>query len=33
VLNGVAEGSDAYQDYYGHHDFSHWGKEGKNANA
>jgi hypothetical protein len=29
----VAEGSGAYQDYYGHHDFSRWGKEGKNANA
>jgi succinoglycan biosynthesis transport protein ExoP len=33
VLNGVAEGSGAYHEYYGHHDFNQWGKEGKHENA
>jgi capsular exopolysaccharide synthesis family protein len=25
VLNGVVEGSSAYHDYYGYHDFNRWG--------
>jgi Mrp family chromosome partitioning ATPase len=37
VLNGVAEGSGAYHDYYGYHDFNQWGKhkskEGTRENA
>jgi polysaccharide biosynthesis transport protein len=33
VLNGVAQGSGAYHDYYGHRDFDRWGKDGKNETA
>jgi polysaccharide biosynthesis transport protein len=33
VLNGVAEGSDAYNHYYGYRDFQRWGKERSHANA
>jgi len=33
VLNGVAEGSDAHNDYYGYRDLHRWAKEGSRANA
>ena len=33
VLNGVAEGSGAYHDYYGYRDFNHWDKEGNHETA
>ena len=33
VLNGMAEGSGAYHDYYGYRDFNGWGKEGNHENA
>jgi polysaccharide biosynthesis transport protein len=33
VLNGVAEGSDAYNHYYGYRDSQRWGKERSHANA
>jgi Mrp family chromosome partitioning ATPase len=33
VLNGVAEGSGAYHDYYGYRDFNRWDKEGNHETA